>query len=273
MFCRTRCADLAEPPRCLADEASQVRQVRCSNSKCSNQTPWKDAILCHVCIERRQALTGQFNQPAAPWVEYAAKLVKLKLGNLTDGASNLVTKKFACSKAQFEAMKNHIKYILLDTPLERMHVSPVYRLGGIGSRQSAWQFQLQSGIAVKRFMQTCFTGEGEKGSMRIYPEKHAVCIVPSMVFTLRLDQNFYAGIGAIGQAQVKFDLMGWSPRGDFRQAANIEYDELALNQIQLYMMHLAAELQSSGIVLSPQQAAVVRRFSSASEEEAGGMSQ
>ena len=53
-------------------------------------------------------MTGQFNQPAAPWVEYAAKLVKARLGNLTDGASNLQTKKFACSKAQFDAIRNHI---------------------------------------------------------------------------------------------------------------------------------------------------------------------
>ena len=119
-------------------------------------------------------------------------------------------------------------------------------------------------------MPSCFTEQGKHGSMRIYPEKHAVCIIPSMVFSLRLDQNFYRGIGAIGNAQIKFDLMGWSPRGEFRQAANVEYDELALNQIQIYMMHLAAELQEVGIVLSPQQALVLRRFASASEAEAGG---
>ena len=80
-------------------------------------------------------MTGQFNQPAAPWVEYAAKLVKARLGNLTDGASNLQTKKFACSKAQFDAIRNHIKYQMLDTAVERMNVTPVYtpcRASGTG---------------------------------------------------------------------------------------------------------------------------------------------
>ena len=147
-----------------------------------------------------------------------------------------------------------------------MHVSPVYRLGGIASKRSAWQFQLQSGLAVKRFMQSCFTGQGERGSMRIYPEKHAVCIIPSLVFSLRLDENFYGGIGAIGNAQLKFDLMGWSPRGEFRQAANVEYDEYAFQQIQIYMVHLAAELQDSGLKLTKEQVTVVRHFASASEE-------
>ena len=96
-----------------------------------NKTPWKEAILCKVCNEKRLALTGQFNQPAAPWVEYAAKLVKTRLGNLTDGESNLQTKKFACSKSQFDAIRNHIKYQMLDSVAERINVTPVYRMAGI----------------------------------------------------------------------------------------------------------------------------------------------
>ena len=87
--------------------------------------------MCKVCNEKRLALTGQFNQPAAPWVEYAAKLVKTRLGNLTDGESNLQTKKFACSKSQFDAIRNHIKYQMLDSVAERINVTPVYRMAGI----------------------------------------------------------------------------------------------------------------------------------------------
>ena len=222
--------------------------------------------MCFVCVEKRQALTGQFNQPAAPWVEFAAKLVKTRLANLTDGASNLTTKKFPCSKAQFDAIHQHIKYVMLDTVMERLHVTPVYRMGGIGSRRSAWQFQLKSGLAIKRFMQTCFNDSGEYGSMRIYPEKNAVCIIPSMTFTLRLDENFYGGIGAIGYGLIKFDLMGWSPQGIFRQAENVEYDEHTLQQLQIYMVHLAAELQEMGLVLTHAQQAVVRSFAFALEE-------
>ena len=96
-------------------------------------------------------------------------------------------------------------------------------MSGIWNRKSAWQFQLKSGLT---------------GSMRIYPEGHAVCVIPSLVFTLRLDENYFAGIGAIGLANIKLDLMGWSTSGEFRQAVQVEYDEYTLQQLQLYMMHL-----------------------------------
>ena len=104
--------------------------------------------------------------------------------------------------------------------------------------------------------------------MRIYPEGHAVCVIPSLVFTLRLDENFYAGIGAIGHAQLKFDLMGWSVTGEFRQAANVEYDEYTMQQLQMYMMHLASLAQDGGQRLTRDQEQVVRHFSSACEEAA-----
>lgn len=222
-------------------------------------------MQCFVCVERRQAMTGQFNQAVAPRVEYAAGLMKMRLGNATDRAANLMTKKFACSKAQFDAMRNHVKYRLPDTLVERMRVSPMYNLGGVGSSKSAWRFQPQSGLAVKRFLQSVFTGPGESGSLRIYPEKHAVCIIPAMTFTLRLDESLYASIGAVGQAQIKFNLMGWSPTGECRQAQELEYEEYALQQMQVYMMHLVAVLQESCVNLTREQQLIVSRLASDSE--------
>ena len=82
--------------------------------------------------------------------------------------------------------------------------------------------------------------------MRIYPEGHAVCVIPSLVFTLRLDETFYAGIGAIGHAQLKFDLMGWSVTGEFRQAANLEYDEYTMQQLQMYEKVLERRREGHG---------------------------
>ena len=157
---------------------------------------------------------------------------------------------------------------MLDSAVERLHgITPVYRMGGVGSTKSAWQFQLMSGLAVKRLMQTCFTEMGEMGSMRLYPEGHGVAIIPKMTFTLRLDQNYWGGIGAVGHVQIKFDLMGWSTNGTFRQADNVEYDELTLQQIQIYMMHLVSEMKRAGRSLSRGQEAVLLRFTSDCEAE------
>ena len=268
MICRHFAHSVTADRLCIAGKDCEESDIPCTNKRCTNKTAWKDAMLCYVCVERKQALTGQFNQSVAPWVEYAARLVKMRLASLTDGASNLQTKKFACSKPQFDAMRNHIAHQMLDSGVERLHgITPVYRMGGIGSTKSAWQFQLMSGLAVKRLMQTCFTEMGEMGSMRLYPEGHGVAIIPKMAFTLRLDQNYWGGIGAIGHAQIKFDLMGWSPNGTFRQANDVEYSELALQQMQIYMMHLVSEMKDSGRTLSKGQEAVLLRFTSGYEEE------